>query len=253
MSPGLHSKPANQKPGLWGSPPPGKAGPPESTAGDGGGEREPDFHFQGKRCTPHVHVQPEASIPDPRHPCVSRVAAPGSGGWALGLRHYPPAVRPGPSPPPRASVSPSSDRGAPPCMAFPALRSCTLWFLGSYAVPEATRRLSGRVPLQAAPTAPARWEAGHPAAGPGRGGAGGGGAALGAWAGGSREPGSDTTTQMATTWPSKQVLDARTHSCLERGLHHLQFKRRRGSGRRGGRVQRAWGGVRPGAQAFWTP
>lgn len=100
MSPGLHSKPANQKPGLWGSPPPGKAGPPESTAGDGGGEREPDFHFQGKRCTPHVHVQPEASIPDPRHPCVSRVAAPGSGGWALGLRHYPPAVRPGPSPPP---------------------------------------------------------------------------------------------------------------------------------------------------------
>lgn len=99
MSPGLHSKPANQKPGLWGSPPPGKAGPPESTAGDGGGEREPDFHFQGKRCTPHVHVQPEASIPDPRHPCVSRVAAPGSGGWALGLRHYPPAVRPGPSPP----------------------------------------------------------------------------------------------------------------------------------------------------------
>lgn len=246
MSPGLHSKPANQKPGLWGSPPPGKAGPPESTAGDGGGEREPDFHFQGKRCTPHVHVQPEAPVRE-----QSRSA--GERGLGPGAPALPSCCAARAVPPPRASVSPSSDRGAPPCMAFPALRSCTLWFLGSYAVPEATRRLSGRVPLQAAPTAPARWEAGHPAAGPGRGGAGGGGAALGAWAGGSREPGSDTTTQMATTWPSKQVLDARTHSCLERGLHHLQFKRRRGSGRRGGRVQRAWGGVRPGAQAFWTP
>lgn len=100
MSPGLHSKPASQKPGLRGSPPPGKAGPPESTAwdgdgdGDGGEEREPDFRFQGKRCARHTHAQPEASVPDPGHPC-------GAGAGAGGPLHYPPAVRPGTVPPPR--------------------------------------------------------------------------------------------------------------------------------------------------------
>lgn len=112
MSPGLHSKPANQKPGLWGSPPPGKAGPPESTAGDGGGEREPDFHFQGKRCTPHVHVQPEASIPDPRHPCVSSRSA-GERGLGPGAPALPSCCAARAVPPPGLGFSIFRSRSTP--------------------------------------------------------------------------------------------------------------------------------------------
>lgn len=59
---------------------------------------------------------------------------------------------------------------------------------------------------------------------------------------------------MATAWPLRLERGANpqnANSCLERYLHHLQFKRRRKEGGMEGCFREPGAGVGPGAEAFW--
>lgn len=152
---------------------------------------------------PHIHVQPEASVPDPGHPCVSRVALHGergAGSWGSFVALLLCGL--GPSPP-GLSFSIFRSRGAlldgPPSP--PVLHRSGSW--APAWVPEAAGKQSGRA-------SPGGSHSPHRA---------GRRAPLGALGRGLLRTGSDETTQMATTWPSKQVLYARTHTATWRGVY----------------------------------